>query len=361
MKTLFRFGLSVLALSAGLGVTNAKAQTPELSFYPANAWTASKGELCTLANEFNNGFIIQMNGDERGTVSMTLDVRQAVFDAGTKYPVVLSVPGHYKKTAQAIATNGQNVQINLKGRQDFYNAARGEAVFDMTIEDNRFRFHLSKMEQAAISFEQCMDVPSVAHSAQETENIIVSTTPERAAESVQPPIPITPTLGTYTHRGNDKSGLEYLGIKDDSSIQVQRETYTLEADVTSGDDTISKLERENRMLRDELQVALRESRQEEVSIKGENWNLEKATLMYGEAERQAQLLGQKLQRQETKCQGDIRELEAMLFDPQVTNEQQMSKLADLEAQLLNTQDELQSQRMRYDERIRFLEGQLQAQ
>jgi hypothetical protein len=44
----------------------------------------------------------------------------------------------------------------------------------------------------------------------------------------------------------------------------------------------------------------------------------------------------------------------MLFDPQLTNESQLARLATLEQQLNATKRDLESQRLRYEEQIRFL-------
>lgn len=120
--------------------------------------------------------------------------------------------------------------------------------------------------------------------------------------------------------------------------------------------SLRKLRKENESLQSELQTALAEGKAEHTSISGENWNLERATMRFQEAERQLTAMGQKLQRERAACDAEKKQLEGMLFDPQVTNEQQMARLADLEDQLAKAQVEMENQRLMYEERIRILEG-----
>ena len=120
---------------------------------------------------------------------------------------------------------------------------------------------------------------------------------------------------------------------------------------------IFTLEKENEALNSELKSALAESEGERLSISSDNWNLERATMRFNEAERQIKRLGTQLQRERAQCAVERKELEAMLFDPQVTNEQQLAHLADLEGKLKETRKKLEDQRLRYEERIRILETQ----
>lgn len=120
--------------------------------------------------------------------------------------------------------------------------------------------------------------------------------------------------------------------------------------------TVDSLRAENIALNNELKSMVRDSEQERLSITSENWNLEQATMKYNEAERQIKRLGLELQKERARCENDRKELEAMLFDPQLTNQQQLARLADLEAQLAKAKEENQLQRLRYEERIRALES-----
>lgn len=78
---------------------------------------------------------------------------------------------------------------------------------------------------------------------------------------------------------------------------------------------VKMLEQQNLMLDTELKQTLKNSEQERVAVASENWNLERATLRYNEAERQIKKLGREIQKQRASCLADKQELEAMLFDP----------------------------------------------
>lgn len=113
------------------------------------------------------------------------------------------------------------------------------------------------------------------------------------------------------------------------------------------------LENENGALKDELQVTLEEGRTEHTQISNENWNLERASMRYQEAERQLKKIGLQLQKQKAQCDVEKRELEAMLFDPQVTNQEQLAKLADLEEKLAEAEEKLANMRLQSAERERI--------
>ena len=305
------------------------------SFYPIKPWASSSDTSCTLQTEYNNGFIIQLNANDDKSMTLSLNIRQDAFDNGAPYQVAITSDTMSFAQTTATAEDRQTVLIPVSYGEKLLNTISVQSPLDVSIESNTFRFETPKSNDALNMFRKCLNTK-----ASKTSPVFVADTNQTQ---------------TYKNLGDDKSGLSHLGIMPDTPVNVHREAYTATADFT---DDMTALERENMALREELAMTLRESRKEDISIKGNNWNLERATMMYNESERQVQILGQKLKRQELKCQADIRELEAMLFDPRVTNEQQMAKLADLETKLANAQEELQLQRMRYDERIRILESRI---
>ncbi len=123
---------------------------------------------------------------------------------------------------------------------------------------------------------------------------------------------------------------------------------------------VSVLRDENQMLDDELKTVLKDGEAEKISVSSDNWNLERATMRYNEAERQIMRLGRQLQTQRAQCQSEKQGLESMLFDPKLTNEQQIAKLSSLEAELDQTKAELYRKQRQYEERIKILEEQLNA-
>jgi hypothetical protein len=92
------------------------------------------------------------------------------------------------------------------------------------------------------------------------------------------------------------------------------------------------------------------------SISDANWNLERVTMRYTEAERELKRLGQQLQQERAQCNMQKQDIEAQLFDPQVTSQQQLARLGTLEQQLADAQRKLTDQRQQYEERIRILES-----
>ena len=111
---------------------------------------------------------------------------------------------------------------------------------------------------------------------------------------------------------------------------------------------INELEKENRT----IQTNVSSNKQEAVSIETENWNLERATARYNEAERQIKRLGEQLQRERALRATEKKDLEAQLFDPKITDQQQQARLAELEQKLDEAESRLEQQRIRYEERLR---------
>jgi hypothetical protein len=160
-------------------------------------------------------------------------------------------------------------------------------------------------------------------------------------------------------------------------MKVHKQTYQAEADFTESEDLppvvqngeptirrkadpemlmkISQLEKKINELEKEngaLQNNMSSNKQEAVSIETDNWNLERATARYNEAERQIKRLGEQLQRERALRASEKKDLEAQLFDPQITEQQQLARLAELEQKLDEAEGRLEQQRIRYEERLR---------
>lgn len=136
---------------------------------------------------------------------------------------------------------------------------------------------------------------------------------------------------------------------------------TLKKNMLKLKNEVSSLRKQNMMLDEELKASLEDGRVERASVATDNWNLERATMRFEEAERQALRLGRQLKTEKARCDSEKRDLETMLFDPKLTQQSQIAKLASLEAELEKSQEELFMQKRRYDERIKLLEAQLNAQ
>ncbi len=122
---------------------------------------------------------------------------------------------------------------------------------------------------------------------------------------------------------------------------------------------VGRLSKENSLLDTELKTSLKDAEDERLSVSSDNWNLERATMRYNEAERQIKRLGRQLQAARQQCTSEKQELETMLFDPKVTEQSQLAKLSAMEQELASAQSELQGIQRKYEERIRLLEAQLE--
>ena len=132
----------------------------------------------------------------------------------------------------------------------------------------------------------------------------------------------------------------------------------MEARIRALETQLSAIAKENTALEDELQFALEQSQQETIAIASDNWNLEKSTKRYHEAKRQIDRLGQELRKERAQCSAEKKELETMLFDPQLTEQSQLAKLAQMEDQLKKAERDLVEQRQVYEGRIQLLQDKI---
>lgn len=75
---------------------------------------------------------------------------------------------------------------------------------------------------------------------------------------------------------------------------------------------------------------------------GGDWNLEKSTKRFNEAEREIKRLGLLLEQQRLAHRQEKAELEQMLFDPAVTDKEQRRRLRELELQLMAAESQLKT-------------------
>ncbi|MCB1579554.1 MAG: hypothetical protein H6859_07655 [Rhodospirillales bacterium] len=521
---MFTSALILGALSApSLAAQNPSG--PELYFYPAKGWSVAKSEaqMCSIASQFNNGFTIRFEGDQKWVQGMQINFAQDIFEPDKDYDISLSIPGVQDTDFRATSRGRDSLRIGLRRDKEFYKALRKSAVLDMNLEGNDFRFYLTGFSKSAGDFENCMAGGEMAEAGEsrfmvnetiameeqmhgpaaavveispenpqpvvqeipqktihklgkqtistsragtdeilstDVEGIVKPTgetkgrqrlseqlakqiaedpslidvnmdeqnqqpSPVREALSMPPnmpemlpahdealtPAPIetsaqeeklvvveteaTPPAETLLKPVEEKeidvaeaSALETPPAEPEHiqsstpPVKVHKESYSSEADFTeiepaaaasniaaqdlrkqvlSLENIVQNLKDENTALTNELQTALRESEEERLSISSENWNLESATMKFNEAERQIKRMGQQLQKERAKCKAEKQELEAMLFDPQVTSDAQLARLAELESQLMKARKELDDQRAHYEERIRSLERRASAE
>lgn len=602
MKTM-SFKAALLVLLSGTAFA-AHAGEPELYFYPAKAWNitaspvveaASGGKNCTIGNEFNNGFIMELSGSSAGIENLNINFIQPAFEAGETYDVSLTVPGSISKSVTGQAVQGEILSVNVAGQADLYSALRTAGVLDVRLTDNVFRFYMTGFADSMKRFDECVggakapaapqpeqikeaaaeapqeiapeeeavpvasiktedgrvvvdltkppafdtnaaeqkstetvsprvtshnisedvyEMPFEAQqmeagvkapgSASQKEEINWAQTSEDAKEGIEqaegsvadekissgvsgalngkkperggykrlserlaeemkslapPPAPSASAPGmpapaapaavavesappamkassqvqaasaaaiaAAKEEKSSDDGIQATYIPEDKSaekpieketinfnqpapdsaednvksfsspeMKINRRSTKVETDLTGLSDVepssskdeepfqstrfesgktsdtamrdkivelekmIRELNRENENLEGDLKGALQQSKNEQASVSSENWNLERATMRYNEAERQIERLGQQLQRERATCETESRKLENMLFDPEVTDQKQMERLTTLEREIEAAKAEQDDQRRQYEERIRLLEDQL---
>lgn len=504
-------------LFMNISSVSAASNEPGIHFYPVKQWnTVSSPESvagatvhrCKIANEFNNGFVLQLNGSHKWVESLQIDFRQDAFTSNKNYDVGLNVPGLKHANLSAKAVTSRLLSIPLSGEKDTYQAMRDSSVFDLAIDGNTFRFYMVGFADNATDFERCMaggniNLPKApaeqmasSHSTPTTNEAIAYELAEKSGVPVQEVLPPTPdaeiidvTVKTVSEQAAEseiplairavkeqgeprkrlsdtlaeeifrnptladvqiqepsnssdkfsvqpspsaadsktaRSGLVIppsfnestslpspsdakskdqsleLDSGDDALVEVKqvnaipavknaptepievttekhsirpkihKQSGRIEADFTdhfAADDmphtpadydkgqrpdpnmarkisqlekTIKRLEEENAALNLDLKATIADTKQESLSISNENWNLERATRQFNEAERQLKRLGQQLQQERAACALEKQELEAMLFDPSLTEDAQMAKLAKLRRELADTKEQLRA-------------------
>lgn len=122
---------------------------------------------------------------------------------------------------------------------------------------------------------------------------------------------------------------------------------TLEVKLDEAGKKIGDLQKENDALRDEKERKL-------LRVSSDNWNLEEATRRYNEAEREIRRMASLVEENKSLCAQEKVELEGMLFDPSVTDQEQLAHLSGLENKLRAAQDDLQTQRQSYEKQLEEL-------
>lgn len=173
---------------AVLTATPAKAQDPELYFYPAQKWdiassmpvdSADEGEICTIMTQYNNGFILSFSGQKGGISQIDIDFRQPVFQPGGTYNTDINIPGAFSRSIEAKAPQEQMISINVQNGSHFYDAVKRIGVLDLEIEKNEFRFYLTGINAASSRLDECMGISPVKTATIDT--------PDKPKELSEPP------------------------------------------------------------------------------------------------------------------------------------------------------------------------------
>lgn len=193
--------------------------------------------------------------------------------------------------------------------------------------------------------------PSMAEQPQKVAAAEPDFMDDRAAEFAD----IAPSAGAEGKKDSvPESKISAPVMPSDDFVQLRNKIAELE-------EKLADATKEKEMLDSELKSTLQDAQQERLSVSSDNWNLERATMKFNESELQIKRLGRQLQSQKAQCDMEKKDLEAMLFDPRLTNEQQLAKLSSLEEELDRVKSDLVTQQRTYEERIELLEGQLGTQ
>jgi hypothetical protein len=87
---------------------------------------------------------------------------------------------------------------------------------------------------------------------------------------------------------------------------------------------------DNNTLARQLESVKLQQEDKRLNVIAGDWDLEKATKRFNEAEREIQRLGLELERERTSCNMEKAKIEEMLFSPAVTEQKQIEKLTQLE-------------------------------
>lgn len=473
-KRFASFSIAICLATTCLSSNVTHAKDPDLYFYPKLKWTVehvetsapNELETCTLSNQLNNGYIVQLAGNAQGFSNLNIDFRQDAFKEGMKYEVQYSVPGIATEIIPTKAFKKSLLVSDMRAHKSFSKELQNASVLDVTIRENAFRIYLTGLDAAMPNYNECIGINSAPknHVATIENDILESITAKAQEDNRAMPPPITesstqvqkvadiPQQNLRPEAKNTPRYTEILAeklkqesaeykpeqpeetkasatepeasafdaasvVSEQAAVEIPEEPkqnivtenyrtpeieYTISkneepiiADLAKMQDEqnaeiaaqriepasgmqsdefvqmrnkISELEErvyslssENNQLNEELKDTLKDSADEKLSVSSNNWNLELATMKYNESERQIMRLGRQLQTSKVMCQKEKSELERMLFDPQLTNQQQISKLASLESDLENTKGELTRQQRQYEERIKLLEARLNGQ
>jgi hypothetical protein len=93
------------------------------------------------------------------------------------------------------------------------------------------------------------------------------------------------------------------------------------------------VESENKGLKQQLANMQSETENGQLKVAGGNWDLQQATRRYQESQREIRRLGALLEQDRVKCQEEKKDIEYMLFDPEVAKPAQITMLNSLEDQV----------------------------
>lgn len=141
-------------------------------------------------------------------------------------------------------------------------------------------------------------------------------------------------------------------LLDDADKEVTERDLKNKSQIRELNLQIAQLKAEKQTLEANFNNIQKDSEAKQLKQTGGNWDLEQATKRYQESQREIRRLGARIEEEQLKCVNEKKQVEAMLFDPEITQTAQISKLNGLKDQLQekeSTISELQKQIAKFDE------------
>ncbi len=134
--------------------------------------------------------------------------------------------------------------------------------------------------------------------------------------------------------GRNAALLAQLDEVSSSPAPVAADSYSALARVKILEEQLQMANVEKNKLAQKLDALRTEKADGIFELASSNWDLEEATRRFNEAERELQKMGGQVEAQRAQCTAEKRELEFMLFDPEIASEAQTAKLMSLEKELV---------------------------
>lgn len=413
IKTITRSAKKLTLALVCASAIGASAQAAPLYFYPAKPWEMKNSQQsCAISNQYNNGYIITFKANktagQKALPYVTINFRQNALKTGETYNTSFSLPGQKPKILQGIVESADTIKVPLANDPIFLKELLDAPTFNFILDGNDFNFSLVGLSRQAAQFKNCYSTiaPPPRHrqrqphhqaqplptansqgfAQQSAPTTLIpynaqTNTPNavhwnaRPQQQMRPPITPPPTSIMQTtapqaaHQ-NRPSHISANRLPKDLYQRIQEQTQpkantqTIATNLPlSNIPKPAKKPRQSKQAAEKARMTMPSATKVMASedlpiLNSKDWTLEKATLRFQEAERQLKKMGQKIQKERARCKIEKKELEALLFDPQLTSEQQLAKLASLEEELKRTRIQMKNQELHYQERIKILQDQL---
>lgn len=327
----------------------------------------TKTPTCVAQIEMSNGFILAFSGP-KGSLSPAqtlIDFRQNIFAVGQAYSARLSVPG--ESATHGLLGRGTStsiLSIPLPKSESVMTQIKNTQTMILDVEDNTFAFSLPGIKPVLADFGTCGPMNKDSVPSVDSSSISPNTAPLPIVASAKD---LTPDV-----KSPIKTSSSSVSKKPPTKTQTLTADFVKDSDMTkhmaSGEGSagqLAALRRDveiltarNLRLEKELEDARRDLSVRRDRASGKDWSTEEATMRYQESERQVRRLGDQLERERLACQREKEDVEALLFDPAVTEQKQLVKLADMEQKLEAAKQDADLATARCEAKTQNLERQL---